>query len=360
MTTLRDLFLFIFMLLVIVSLHELGHLLAAKFFGVYCKEFSFGMGPKLWSYQGKETEYSIRAFPIGGFVAMAGDNDNSLETEVDDSDIPYERTLKGIARWKRVIIMLAGIFVNILLGYIIFSLVILHNGVYVKSTKPVISGVVSGSPAETVGIKKGDIVTEIGFNDINIVPEDYYEIVSFTGAYQGEGPWTLVVNRDGEKIRFEVTPEYSDGRYYIGISFANAASELVEVNIFNCWYYGFKYSFFMVKLIWGALLSLFRGKNLDTVSGPVGIYSTVSQTADMGFGVYIQLVAMISLNAGIANALPLPIFDGGRVFLLLIEMIRGKELSKKAENIIMTASVALLMMLLLFTTYNDISKIIGG
>ncbi|MBR5755528.1 MAG: site-2 protease family protein, partial [Erysipelotrichaceae bacterium] len=128
----------------------------------------------------------------------------------------------------------------------------------------------------------------------------------------------------------------------------------------NCWKYGFQYSFFILKLTWSSFISLFRGMNLSSVSGPIGIYNTVSEVASLGLEYYIQLIAMISINVGVVNALPLPIFDGGRVLLLLIEAIIGKPLSKKAQDFIMTVSAALLMALFLYITFNDILKLIGG
>ena len=117
---------------------------------------------------------------------------------------------------------------------------------------------------------------------------------------------------------------------------------------------------FIVRLTWSSFLSLFKGHNLDNLSGPVGIYNTVSEAVSYGWEYYIQLIAMISINVGIVNALPLPIFDGGRVLLLLIEAIIRKPLSEKAQNIIMSLSAALLLLLFLYITYNDISKLIGG
>lgn len=363
MTFLRNIVLYIVMLGVIVTLHELGHLLAAKAFGVYCKEFSFGFGPKLLSKKGKETEYCLRAIPLGGFVAMAGDTDNSLETKVDMPDLPEERTLIGIARWKRVIIMMAGIMMNILLAIFIYSMMILSTGAYAESTKPAIVEVLPDSPALKAGLKAGDIITKAGFeNGLSIAPDTYVELITFLDTYDGNGPWIITVDRNSEKISFDIYPEYKEEnqRYMIGISFSNQAVKVVDVNIFNCWKYGFKYSMFILKMTFSSLMTLFQGKNLNQVSGPIGIYSTVSQSVELGFEYYLQLIAMISINVGVINAFPLPIFDGGRVFLLLIELIIGRPLSEKAQNIIMSASMVLLLMLFALVMYNDISKIILG
>ena len=351
------------MLGVIISLHELGHLLAAKSFNVYCKEYSFGFGPKLFSYKGKETEYCLRLIPMGGFVAMAGDTDNDLETKVDIENLPPERTLTGIAKWKRVIIMMAGIMMNILLAIFIYSMIILRGGQYATSTKPVIVTVQEASPALRAGLKEGDIVNKVEFeNGLSYAPDTYLELINFLDVYDGKGPWIMTVERNGETIRLDVTPEFNEEqqRYMIGIGFSNQAVEVVKVNLLNCWKYGFEYAMFILKLTFSSFLSLFKGKNLDSLSGPIGIYSTVSETASLGMDYYIQLIAMVSINVGIVNALPLPIFDGGRVVLLLIEMIIGHPLSEKAQNAVMSASLGLLLLLFMFVMYNDISKLIGG
>ena len=351
------------MLGVIVTLHELGHLLAAKIFGVYCKEFSFGFGPKILAYQGKETEYCLRALPLGGFVAMAGDSDNDLETKVETDDLPPERTLTGIAKWKRIIIMMAGIMMNILLAIVIYSMMILSTGTYATSTKPVITTVMEDSPALSAGLKEGDIITKAEFeNGLSYKPETYLELINFLDTYDGNGPWILTVERQGESLKLEVTPKYYEDqqRYMVGIGFSNQSVEAVKVNIFNCWIYGFQFAMFILKLTFSSLMTLFRGKNLDSLAGPIGIYSTVSQTASLGMSYYLQLIAMVSINVGIVNALPLPIYDGGRVLLLIIEAIIGKPLSEKAQNLIMSISLGLLLLLFVFVMYNDISKIIGG
>lgn len=363
MVVVRNILLFAILLSIIVSIHEFGHLVAAKIFNVYCKEYSIGMGPKIFSKKGKETEYSLRALPLGGFVAMAGDTDNSLETKVDISDLPIERTLFGIAKWKRVIIMMAGILMNMILAILIYSLIILNTGTYVVSSKPEITYVQDNSPAAIAGVKQGDIVNNISFdNGLSLSPDSYVELVQFTSAYDGNGYWHLTVNRDSQTVKLDIKPEYDakEERYLIGISFANAAVEVVDVNIFNCFRYGFEYTIFILKLTWSSFMSLFKGMNLKSLSGPIGIYSTVSEAASLGAEYYFQLMAMISVNVGVVNALPLPIFDGGRVLLLFIEMIIRRPLSEKASNLVMSISLALLLILFLFVTYNDIFKLIGG
>ena len=363
MLFIKNVILFILLLTIVISLHELGHLIAAKLFGVYCQEYSIGMGPKLWSYKGKETEYSIRAIPIGGFVAMAGDDSNSLETPVDETNIPFERTLKGVAIWKRIIIMLAGVTMNMLLAIFIYSMVILSTGVYVTGTKPAVAELVENTPAEKSGIKEGDIISNISFeNGMSLSPNTYQELVAFLSSYDGNGPWTIVVDRDSPKITYQLEPEYrpDQGRYIMGIVFSDKAIDVVEVNIFNCWIYGFDYTMFILRLTISALGTLFRGKNLDSVTGPVGIYTTVAETAALGFDYYVSLIAMISVNLALMNVLPLPVLDGGRVLLSLIELVTGKPLDKKTENLIMNISVALILALMFFVTFNDISRLIGG
>ena len=363
MLLIKNLILFLLLLTIVVSIHELGHLLAAKFFGVYCQEYSIGMGPKIWSYKGKETEYSIRCLPLGGFVAMAGDDSSSLESEVDTENIPFERTLKGIAVWKRIIVMLAGVTMNMLLAIFIYSMVILSQGAYVTGTKPVVSEIIENTPAEKAGFRQGDVITKIAFeNGMSINPATYAELVTFLSTYDGNGPWIIEVDRDSKKINFEFEPEYREDeqRYVMGIVFSEKAIEVVEVNLLNCWVYGFQYTMFILRMTITSLGTLLRGKNLDSLSGPVGIYNTVAQTAALGIEYYVSLIGMISVNLALMNVLPLPVLDGGRVLLLVIELIIGRPLNKKTEELIMKISVAMLLLLVFFVTFNDISKLIGG
>lgn len=362
MHTLITIILFVVMLSVITIVHELGHLIVAKHFGVYCKEFSIGMGPKLFSKKFNETEYSVRALLIGGFVSMVGEQDD--DPDIKELNIPIERTLKGIAKWKQMCVMFAGIFMNFVTAFIVYSLLILNIGTYSIASKPIIESIREDLPAYNSGLQVGDIVTRADINnDLYIEPDSYSELTTFlTSYYEGEGSWTITVDRDGETKTYEITPEYylEEDRYIIGIQFSDVATEVIDINIFNCFKYGFIYMISMVKMIFTSLLALFKGIGLKNLSGPIGVYKTVEKTIEYGIDYYVELLALISVNVAIFNAIPVPAFDGGRALILLVEVIIGRPLPKKFETAILAASWVLIFMLIIFTGYNDIIKIVGG
>lgn len=345
---------------IIISIHEFGHLVAAKIFNVYVSEYSIGMGPLLWSKQYKETKYSLRLLPLGGYCAMAGDNENDLEPKVDDKDIPYERTLKGLKWWKKIIVMLGGIFMNLILAWIIYSMILLSSGSYVLATKPQIESIAKDYPAYRSKLKVGDIITEVSMdNGMSIKPQSYTELVSFLSIYDGNGSWKFVVDRDGQLLNIEITPEYyeSEGSYLIGVTFSSVGTNVVKINILNCFYYSINYMGTLLRLLISSLGMLIKPSGIKQLSGPVGIYQTVEQTSELGLFYYFQLVAYLSMNVGIMNALPLPIFDGGRVVLTFIEAIIRKPINKKIESLIMSLSMAILILLFILVTYNDIFRL---
>lgn len=343
------------MMSLIIVIHEFGHLVAAKIFGVYCHEFSLGMGPKLFSKKGKETEYSIRAIPMGGFVAMAGDTDNVLETSVN-VEVPPERTLTGIKPIKRIIIMLGGIIMNLLLAEAVISMLLLGYGKYAMSPEPLIESVIEGYPAEKAGLMANDVVVGIEYeNGSSYAPDSFSELSDFLATYES-GTITLTIERDGTRMEFAVDPvQNENGSYVIGIRGGSYA--IKEVNIFNCWYYGFIYLKEVMKLLITTVLGLFRGIGLNNLSGPIGIYNATSEAASMGIDTYFNLLAVLSLNIGIMNAIPLPILDGGRVVMTFIEMLIGRPISKKLTDAIMTISVLLLFLLMLFATGQDLFRL---
>jgi regulator of sigma E protease len=349
---------FLILLSLIILIHEAGHLFAAKKFGVYCYEFSFGMGPVIFKRKKKETQYSIRALPIGGFVSMAGEEDG--DEAYPDVKVPDDRRLTNKKPWQKIIIMLAGVFMNFVLAWVIFSLIILAGGSYSNSPEPVVDKVVAGSPAEEAGFEEGDRIIKIVKEDgSSVEPDSYIDMQSFTSAYSGTETYT--VERDGKTLTLTVTPEYNDDSqsYIIGITGPDATVN--DVNILNCWWYGIAEMGMIVKLLMTTLAGLiFHGSGLSQLSGPVGIYQASSEYASMGFAAFMFLVAELSLNVGIMNLLPLPVLDGGQVIITLVEWIAHRELNQKVKTGIMIACWVLLIGLMVFVTWNDISKLIAG
>ena len=348
---------FLLILGVIILIHELGHLLTAKLFKVYCHEFSFGFGPKLISKQGKETVYSIRAFPFGGFVRMAGEE--KLEGDVD---VPQERTLNGISPYKRIIIMLSGIGMNIILAITFFAILLTMIGYYVKFPEPVIAEVTANSPAQEAGVLAGDKIIQVTFSDgVVIKPDTFSTIVQYLQAYNDEAYYIL--ERNNQQLTVTMTPEYDQqqDRYMLGISMNDIL--YLPVTSVNAIYYGGIYTMDMAKEIFSSLGNLIQGRGLKNLSGPVAIFQmtgeTMSSAESLKEGVFyfLNIVAFLSLNVGIFNLMPIPMLDGGRVMLTTIEIIIGKPLNKNIEYALINASAVLIMMLFVFIIWNDIVKL---
>ena len=346
---------FVVLLGVIVFIHELGHFLVAKMFHVYVGEFALGMGPKLLSYQGKETLYSLRAIPLGGFCQMAGEVGNELEGELE-VEVEPERSLKGTAKWKQILIMVAGIFMNFLLAWVIFTGIFVTQGYTVTVDLPKIGSIIENSPAERVGLMPGDEIVQIEFADGTIVVPETFSDMSASALANLTASRIYTVERDGKMMTFEVTPEYMEdqGIYLVGFS---APVEHVQVGLLQGMADGVSQMAYVTVMMVESILDLFKGQNLDQISGPVGIYTVTAEQASLGLTNYIWLIAIISLNVGIVNAIPLPVLDGGRVVLTVFEMITGKPINKNIEQSLMTIAIVLLLGLMLFATGQDILRL---
>lgn len=341
---------FIFVLGVIVLIHEIGHLLTAKLFNVYCKEFAIGMGPKLWSRKFKETEYSIRALPLGGFVAMAG------EEGVDDN-VPFERSILGIKPWKRMIVMLAGIAMNFVLAFVIFVGIYAYQGQAVEAPKPIIVGTVENSPAEAAGFLSNDFIKKVIFSDgSSVIPKDFYEIITYIQMYTDTT--TFIVDRDGQELNISVTPEFieTENRYFLGLEMPSASVK--KISFIESFKYGAIEVSNTVNSMVFTITRLVRGIGLNAISGPIGIYQVTATQASYGLLNILYLMGLLSINVAIFNLLPLPILDGGRVVLTFYEMIFKKPMSKKIEQALMVLSIALLLLLMAFVTLQDILRLI--
>lgn len=344
----------------IITIHEIGHLVAAKYFNVYCEEFAFGMGPKLISKKFKETTYSIRLLPIGGFVAMAGEPDATF----DQADIPVERTIKGISKWKQIIIMLAGVFMNFVLALGLFIAVNIMNPNIQLPAQPIVDQVTIDSPAEVAGLLKGDKIIKVIYPSGDVVePKTFAEIGTYFQLFPNE-EIEFVVLRDNSEISLFITPllDSSNNRYLIGIT--GLMGDVVPLSFTQAIKQGFIDFKESSTLIFDGFRFLIRGIGVNQLSGPIGIIDMTDQvmvqasSLRQSISLMMILIATFSVNLGIVNLIPLPMFDGGRVLLLLYEIVFRRQVNKRVENALMLGSFFLIIALMIFTTVNDLIRVI--
>ena len=318
----------IFMFGFLIFVHELGHFLAARAFGVKVYEFSIGMGPKLAWYDSKKSgiRYKICMLPLGGYVSMAEEGEDDSAPSDDPHSITNQKP------WKRFIVMAAGGFVNLLVGFILMFAVVL--GSVMGSTT------VAGFPEElSVGesstseyFKQGDVITEIGGKRVHTMMELDYEIMR-----RGVEPVEVVLLRDtngdgvAEEISLTVTfpTETASGQTVGTRDFQVYAKEKTVGSVLSdTWFRGTC----TVRMVWESLFDLITGRyGVEAVSGPIGITETVSETVSYGIIPVLYLVSLISINLGVVNLLPIPALDGGRLVFVLIEMIFRKPVPKEIE-----------------------------
>lgn len=340
---------FILVLGITILIHEFGHFVFAKRAGVYCYEFSIGMGPRLfkWKRKNDETEYSIRLFPIGGYVAMAGES-----TEMDP-DVPKKKHLQYKTWWQRFSIMFAGVFFNYLLAIVCFTIVALKVGA--PTNVPYIQSVSEGYSAYEKGVPANSEIIKV--NDTKIVNMDHLTLV--ITSLNGKDITLTVKTKEGDIKAYDLTPkkEEVDGETVYRYGFTIATE--YKHGIFASIKYGFTKMFslfYQMILIIGYLIT---GKlSLNALSGPVGIYNIVGESAKAGLINLVYLVGYLCVNVGVINIIPLPAFDGGHILFLIIEKIKGKPVSQKVENTIHSIGMVLLIILMIAISINDIIKLI--
>lgn len=340
---------FILILGGIVLVHEFGHFIFSKLFGVYVYEFSIGMGPKILHYKkkGGETEYCLRLIPIGGFVSLAGEDAD------DNSKIPKERKLYSKPTWQRFIIMVAGATFNFIFAFVLLFMMASIYGS--TSTKPVVAGVSEEYPAYEAGIKTGDTILSI--NGDKVLSWSEVQLVIQTS--KGEKLDIVLKGSDGKKrevslIPKEQTDEEGNKTYAIGVSLDTTKKK----GIGSSFSYACETTVSLYRLMLTTIKSIFTGGvSINDFSGPVGIYTIVDSQAKQGFQSILYLTAYLSMNVGVINLIPFPAFDGGRVLFLIIEKIKGKPVKAKTEAMVNSIGFMLLMLLMIYITFNDILRL---
>lgn len=355
---------FVITILVLVVFHELGHFLVAKKFNIKVLEFGFGLPPKLWGKKIGETLVSLNLLPFGGFVRLLG------EDEDDKKYLNDERSFVAQNVWKKIAVVIAGVFMNLLLAWIIFYVVLISQDfkIIYPAIEPIVSvgQVEEGFPAKESGILMGDRVISANGQVVN----DPQTLVTIIKSNQENRPIELVVSDiDGGSIRTVTLVPRADssGEKRIGIAFSPIPIKEYK-GTFEKLFSGITYSYDATKytlLGLGKLLTDVKDQNFqkasDQVAGPVGLVVITNNIVSLGSEAilfYLWFVGIMSLTLAIFNVLPIPALDGGRLFFLLIEAITGKKTNPTFERIVHNVGMIVLMLLMLLITFSDVRKLI--
>lgn len=328
---------------VLILFHELGHFTTAKLFNFKVLEFAIGMGPSVYSWQRGETKYSLRAFPIGGYVAVEGEDSESFD----------ERALQFQPVWKRFIFVIAGAIMNLVLGLIL--VMVLVNRQPMLGTNIIAE---FDKNAQSIQyLQKDDKIVKVNgystptYNDVIFqIIRDQDGVVDF--VVERSGKWEII-----NKVPFN-TEEIAPGQKVINLDFMFYGKAKSFTANFT---YGLGWTASMMKQVYYSVFDLITGRyGLNQLAGPVGTASAIGQASSQGMSSLLFLVSFLTINIGIFNLLPLPALDGGRLLFLLIEFIRGKPIDAKYEGYIHTAGFLLLMGLVLIVTFNDIIRLFSG
>ncbi len=348
----------ILLLGILIVVHELGHFWAARWTGISVSQFSVGFGPKLLKWKSKkyDTEFMIRAIPLGGYCMFVGEDDAQGKHDEDPRAYHKQKV------WKRMLSVIMGPGMNFVLAFVVAVLLFGLGGV--QSVWPYVADVEAGGPAAQAGFEKGDILSSV--NGQTVLDGTTETVIKLIGTYQqGDEPLLVEVLRGAEKTPavLNVTPFYDEAgqRFRIGISIDGMlAPEKIRLSLGETINYSYNLCVNAGKLILGGLKDLFAtGKGLDQSAGPVGIVSEITQqTRQYGLDGYLYLLIILSINLGLVNLLPIPGLDGSRLLFMLVEAIFRKPINRKAEAVIHLAGFALLLSVMLFFTFKDIQRLI--
>lgn len=328
--------------LTLVTIHEFGHFIMAKWAGIKVNEFAVGMGPAILKKQKGETLYSLRIFPLGGYCAMEGEDEDSAD----------ERSFDNAKAYKRLVVILAGAFMNMLLAVVAFLIVNMQSGF----TDLSIDKIEANSPAYIAGIQENDEI--ISYNGKK--PLLFLELRNMIINSKNESD-TLTLKRDGKLINVEIKPELAT------IEDNGKTIEYKKIGIMPKVRYDFFGAFkesintcrYAFRSMFDFLGRAFKGNvKKNEVSGPVVIIKTIASAAKVGFSSVMFLLGLISINLAFFNLLPFPALDGGKAVFILFEMITGIKPNKKVEYIVNIVGFSILILLFLFVTYNDIRGLI--
>ena len=338
---------------IMIFIHELGHFITARLSGVTIHEFAIGMGPTLISWKSKkyDTKYALRLLPIGGFVSMEGEDEES-----DD-----ENAFNKKPKWKRAIILVAGSAMNILLGFVLMF-TMLTAQIFMARAEGRPSLLPTTTIAEFIdesvsnsefGLMEGDKIIKVGKVRVHTGNELSYEIM-----HQGYKGIDITVERDG---KIKVLKNVQFGTFteqdvvFGSVDFIPYGE---RANIFGLLKHTFFNSLSTIKMVWDGLADFITGRfGVEALSGPIGITDQIGEAARLGIVQFLYMFAVITMNLGVMNLLPFPALDGGRLLFLGIEAVTGKKLPKNVEGYIHFIGIVILFALMAFVAFNDVIKL---
>ena len=342
----------------LILFHELGHFLVAKRVGVGVLKFSIGFGPKLFGRSIGKTEYVLSAVPLGGFVKMVGE-----DPEEDVSPADRQIAFQHQSIWKRMAIVLAGPGANLLFAFLAFSLVFMVYGARVPSEAAKVGGVMDAMPAAKAGLQNGDVITAV-----DGVPVQKWEGLSEAIRASGGKNLTLTVLRDGGLLAVQVTPEEKPDKNIFGETVGKAfvigierGFDQQEVGALSAIGMGAQQTLWWVETLIVSVAKMFQGKiPAKDIGGPILIVQAAGQQARLGLEYLLHFMAVISVNLGVLNLLPIPVLDGGHFLFFIAEAVLRRPLDIRHREIAQQVGLVLLIGLMAFAFYNDIARVLQG
>ncbi len=339
---------------VLIFIHELGHFLVARFFKIGVITFSLGFGPKILKYKKDKTTYALSLIPLGGYVSMVGE----YSDEVENLGFTQEDAIGNRPPFQRLCVAASGPLANILLAFLVYVGIALHSGASV--TLPVLGTIVENSAAYEVGLEPNDTILRIGDYQIEEW-NDVIEALKINGATTTE----IEYSRDNTIYTADVTPKQSvrtnifgeeEKAYLLGVTPSGEVKH-TPLTIPGAFVEGYKQAVFTIDVTLTGLAKLVTGSvSADNVGGPIMIAQVVGQQASVGILPLLMLTALISINLGLLNLLPIPVLDGGTIVFSVIEMITRRPISEKIQNGLMQVGGFLLISLMIFATFNDVMR----
>lgn len=356
---------FLIVLAVLIFVHELGHFLSARLFGIRVDAFKIGFGPKLLAWKRGGTDFGLNLIPFGGYVKIFGENPDEESISGPDSN----RSFINKARWKQAIVLASGVLFNFIFAWLLY-IAVFTTGVTATTTgferyadrfeneRIMVTFVSPDSPAEKAGMKSGDVIASVN-GEVSPKIERVQEVINKSGGK----PVNISLMRGKEQVSVQANAVSGlvDDRMAIGISMDNVGD--LRLPFFLSVWEGFGYTGIMIKEtavgLYTFISNIFQGEaNFSDVAGPVGIAGIVGGAAELGFTYLIMITALISINLGVINLMPFPALDGGRLLFVLIESIIRRRIPIKFANVVNAVGFILLMILMVVVTYQDIAKLV--